>query len=312
MNESTMLWVGFNLFILIMLVLDLGVFHRKAHAVTVREALTWTGVWVGLAFCFNVFIYYYLGNDKAFEFFTGYVIEKSLSVDNIFVFIMIFSYFNVPAYAQHKVLFWGIAGALLMRIVFIMVGIEMIHQFHWLIYIFGGFLIITGMRFITRDEIKLDPDKNPVVRLVRKIFRVSPEFKGTNFFVRIDDKLWATPLFVVVILTEASDLIFAVDSIPAILAISDDSFIVYTSNVFAILGLRSLYFALAGVEKYFKHLKYGLAIVLIFVGIKMCITDWYKVPVEISLSFIVLTLSMTALTSMAERKSDNFPAPNEK
>lgn len=312
MNESTMLWGGFNLFILIMLVLDLSVFHRKAHAVTVKEALIWTGIWVTLAFCFNVFIYYYFGNEKAFEFFTGYVIEKSLSVDNIFVFIMIFSYFNVPASAQHKVLFWGIAGALIMRIVFILLGIELIHQFHWLIYIFGAFLIFTGIRFITQDDIKLDPDKNPVVKLVRKIFRVTPEFKDTSFFVKIDNRIWATPLFVVVILIEVSDLIFAVDSIPAILAISDDSFIVYTSNVFAILGLRSLYFALAGVEKYFTHLKYGLAIVLIFVGLKMCITDWYKIPVEISLSFIVLTLSMTVLTSMAKRKNGDFEASNEK
>jgi tellurite resistance protein TerC len=305
MNESTLLWVGFNLFILIMLVLDLGVFHRKAHAVTVKEALIWTGIWVTLAFCFNIFIYYYFGNEKAFEFFTGYVIEKSLSVDNIFVFIMIFSYFNVPASAQHKVLFWGIAGALIMRIVFILLGIELMHQFHWLIYIFGAFLIFTGIRFITQDDIKLDPDKNPVVKLVRKIFRVTPEFKGNSFFVKIDNRIWATPLFVVVILIEVCDLIFAVDSIPAILAISDDSFIVYTSNVFAILGLRSLYFALAGVEKYFTHLKYGLAIVLIFVGLKMCITDWYKIPVEISLSFIVLTLSMTVLTSMAKRKNSD-------
>ena len=304
MNESTILWVSFNLFILFMLVLDLGVFHRKAHAVSVKEALIWTGVWVTLAFCFNIFIYYFFGNDKAFEFFTGYVIEKSLSVDNIFVFIMIFSYFNVPASAQHKVLFWGIAGALLMRIVFILLGIELIHQFHWLIYIFGAFLIFTGIRFITQNDIKLDPDKNPVVKLVRKLFRVTDEYKGANFFVTIDKRLWATPLFVVVILIEISDLVFAVDSIPAILAISDDSFIVYTSNVFAVLGLRSLYFALAGIEKYFKFLKYGLAVVLIFVGIKMCITDIFKIPIEISLSFIVLTLGISLFASMLLQKKN--------
>lgn len=298
MSENSVLWVSFNLFIVIMLVLDLGVFHRKAHEVSVKEALIWTGVWITLAFFFNVFVYYYLGEEKAFEFFTGYLIEKSLSVDNIFVFIMIFSYFNVPVIAQHKVLFWGIMGALVMRAFFIMVGIELIHQFHWLIYIFGGFLIFTGLRFFSQEDIKLDPDKNPLVILVRKMFRITPEFKGTSFFVRIRGQLWATPLFLVVILIEASDLIFAVDSIPAILAISEDSFIVYTSNVFAILGLRSLYFALAGIEKYFRFLKYGLAVILVFVGTKMCITDFYKVPIEISLSFIVLTLGVSVLASM--------------
>ena len=198
MNDSTILWIGFNVFILVMLVLDLGVFHRKAHKVSVKEALTWTCVWIGLAFAFNVFVYYYLGEQKAFEFFTGYVIEKSLSVDNIFVFIMIFTYFNVPDSAQHKVLFWGIAGALLMRIVFILAGIELIHQFHWLIYIFGAFLIFTGIKFITQEDVKINPDRNPIVKLVRKFFRVTPEFKGTNFFVTIDKKIWATPLFVVV------------------------------------------------------------------------------------------------------------------
>ncbi len=298
MDESAILWISFNLFILAMLVLDLGVFHRKAHKVSVKEALVWTGIWIGLAFMFNVFVLYYFGHDKAFEFFTGYVIEKSLSIDNIFVFIMIFSYFNVPASSQHKVLFWGIAGALVMRVIFILVGIELIHQFHWLIYIFGAFLIFTGIRFVTQEDIKINPDKNPVVKLVRRLFPVTPGFVGNKFFVKIGSKMWTTPLFVVLILIEVSDLIFAVDSIPAILAISDDSFIVYTSNVFAILGLRSLYFALAGIENHFTYLKYGLAAVLIFVGLKMCISDLYKVPIEILLSFIVLTLGVSMFASM--------------
>jgi tellurite resistance protein TerC len=302
MEKTAMLWIGFNIFILLFLVLDLGVFHKKARQVSVKEALVWTCFWIGMAFVFNVFVYYYFGNDKAFEFFTGYLIEKSLSVDNVFVFIMIFSYFNVPASAQHKVLFWGIIGALVMRVIFILVGVELIHQFHWLIYIFGAFLIFTGFKFITQEEIQINPDKNPVVKLIRKIFRVTPEFRGNNFFVTINKKLWATPLFVTVILIEVSDLVFAVDSIPAILAISDDSFIVYTSNVFAILGLRSLYFALAGIEKYFKNLKYGLAVILIFVGTKMCIADFYKIPIEISLSFIVVTLSIATLTSMVQQQ----------
>jgi len=303
MNEGT-LWIGFNVFVLLMLVLDLGVFHRKSKVITVKDALTWTAVWILLAFLFNVFVYYQLGEEKAFEFFTGYLIEKSLSVDNIFVIILIFSFFNVPAAYQHKVLFWGILGALVMRVCFILAGVELIHKFHWLIYIFGGFLIFTGIRIITQGDLKLNPEKNPVVKFVRKIFRVTPDFEGDKFFIKRDNILWATPLFVVVVLIEATDLIFAVDSIPAILAVSEDSFIVYTSNVFAILGLRSLYFALAGMEKYFTHLKYGLSAILIFVGAKMCIADFYKVPIEISLAFIILTLATAVLTSMVMQRRD--------
>lgn len=292
------LWIGFNLFVLIMLALDLGLFHRSSKVISVKNALLWTGIWVLFAFIFNVFVYYQFGQEKAFEFFTGYIIEKSLSVDNIFVIILIFSYFNVPPAYQHKVLFWGILGALLLRVGFIFAGVELIHRFHWLVYIFGGFLIFTGIKIVTQGEMKLDPQRNPVVKFTRKIFRVTPDFEKDNFFVKKDGLLWATPLFVVVILIEATDLVFAVDSIPAILAISDDTFIVYTSNVFAILGLRSLYFALAGIEKYFIYLKYGLSVILVFVGIKMCIADWYKIPIEISLAFIILTLSVAVLASM--------------
>jgi tellurite resistance protein TerC len=301
MNQ-TYLWIGFNLFVLLLLVLDLGVFHRKAKVISVKEALAWTGVWVVMAFLFNIFVYYYFGEVKAFEFFTGYLIEKSLSVDNIFVIILIFSYFNVPAEYQHKVLFWGILGALIMRVCFILAGVELIHKFHWLIYIFGSFLIFTGIRFLVQNETKFDPEKNPVVKLVRKVFRVTPAFEKDKFFIKRDNVLWATPLFLVVVLIEATDIIFAVDSIPAILAISDDSFIVYTSNVFAILGLRSLYFALAGIDKYFMYLKYGLAAILIFVGTKMVISDYYKIPVEISLAFIILTLSLAVLASIVMQR----------
>ncbi len=304
MNQ-TYLWIGFNLFVLLLLVLDLGVFHRKAKVISVKEALAWTCVWVVMAFLFNIFVYYHFGEVKAFEFFTGYLIEKSLSVDNIFVIILIFSYFNVPAEYQHKVLFWGILGALIMRVCFILAGVELIHKFHWLIYIFGSFLIFTGIRFLVQNETKFDPEKNPVVKLVRKVFRVTPSFEKDKFFIKRDNVLWATPLFLVVVLIEATDLIFAVDSIPAILAISDDSFIVYTSNVFAILGLRSLYFALAGIDKYFMYLKYGLAAILIFVGTKMVISDYYKIPVEISLAFIVLTLSLTVLASVVMKRRQN-------
>lgn len=302
MNEAT-LWIGFNVFVLIMLALDLGVFHRKSEEIQVKDALIWTCVWITLAFLFNVFVYYHFGEEKAFEFFTGYLIEKSLSVDNIFVIILIFSYFHVPAAYQHKVLFWGILGALVMRVCFILAGVELIHKFHWLIYIFGGFLVITGIRILTQGDMKLEPEKNPVVKFVRRIFRVTPDFDGDKFFVKRDNLLWATPLFVVVVMIEVTDLVFAVDSIPAILAISEDAFIVYTSNVFAILGLRSLYFALAGIEKYFVYLKYGLSAILIFVGVKMCIADIYKIPVEISLAFIVLTLAMAVLASLTMQSS---------
>lgn len=302
MSETAILWGTFNLFVLGMLALDLGVFHRKSHDVGLREALTWTGVWITLAMLFNLFIYYYFDKEKAIEFFTGYVIEKSLSVDNIFVIIMIFSYFKVPTSYQHKVLFWGILGALVMRVIFILAGIELIHRFHWLIYIFGGFLIITGIRMLTAGDAKLEPEKNPLAKLARKLFPFTESFEGDRFFVRRDAKLWATPLFLVVVLIEATDLIFAVDSIPAILAISEDPFIVYTSNVFAILGLRSLYFALAGVEKYFQYLKYGLSTILVFVGVKMSITDIYKIPVDLSLIVIVFILAISMIASVVVQK----------
>ncbi len=303
MNQST-LWISFNVFVLLMLALDLGVFHRKSKEVKIKEALLWTCVWIFLAFLFNVFVYYYFGEEKAFEFFTGYLIEKSLSVDNIFVIILIFSYFNVPSAYQHKVLFWGILGALVLRAIFILAGVELIHKFHWVIYIFGAFLVYTGIRITTQGDIKIEPDKNVLVRMVRKIFPVTSNFEGDQFFVRREGTLRATPLLLVVIVIEATDLVFAVDSIPAILSISEDAFIVYTSNVFAILSLRSLYFAVAGIEKYFIYLKYGLSAILIFVGLKMCIADLYKVPIEISLAFIVLTLSMSVLASLAMRKAE--------
>jgi tellurite resistance protein TerC len=297
MNESAILWIFFNLFVLAMLALDLGVFHKKSHEVSVREALSWTCLWITLAMLFNLFVYYYFDKDKALEFFTGYLIEKSLSVDNIFVIILIFSYFKVPAAYQHKVLFWGILGALVMRVIFILTGVELIHRFHWLIYIFGGFLVFTGIRMLTSGDLKIDPEKNPVLKLARKIFPVTTSFQGDRFFVRKEGKTWATPLFLVVILIETTDLIFAVDSIPAILAISDDSFIVYTSNVFAILGLRSLYFALAGIEKYFRYLKYGLSAILVFVGVKMCIADVFKIPTEVSIIIIGFALMIAMISS---------------
>lgn len=302
MSETTILWVSFNVFVLIMLALDLGVFHRKSHEISVKEALVWTGVWITLALLFNLFIYLYFGNDLALEFLTGYLIEKSLSIDNIFVIMMIFSYFHVPPPYQHKVLFLGIFGALIMRLFFILAGIELIHRFHWLIYIFGGFLIVTGIRMIFSNDTKINPEKNIFVRLVKKVIPVTDAYEGDKFFVRNNGRLWATPLFLVVIVIEATDLIFAVDSIPAILAVSEDPFIVYTSNAFAILGLRSLYFALSGIEKYFKYLKYGLAVILVFVGTKMAIADIIKIPVHLSLIIIAFILGVSILASMWRSK----------
>ena len=309
MSDSAILWVGFNVFVLIMLALDLGVFHRKSHEVSLKEALTWTGVWITLALAFNVFIYYYFDEEFAVQFLTGYLIEKSLSVDNIFVIILIFSYFHVPSQYQHKVLFLGILGALVMRAIFIFAGIELIHRFHWLIYIFGGFLIITGIRMLFSDDTKIDPEKNFFVRMVRKIMPVTNDYVDDKFFTRVDGALWATPLFLALVVIEATDLIFAVDSIPAILAISEEPFIVYTSNAFAILGLRSLYFALAGIEKYFKYLKYGLALILVFVGSKMAMAQLFKIPVEISLLVIavILGVSMVASVRKSRKELKNIP-----
>lgn len=311
-----MLWVGFNAFVILMLALDLGVFHRKSHEVSIKEALTWTAVWITISLLFNFFIYKYLGEQKAVEFLTGYLIEKSLSVDNIFVIILIFSYFQVPAAYQHKVLFYGILGALVMRAGFIFAGIELIHRFHWLIYAFGGFLVFTGIKMLTSGDSKIDPENNLFTKLVRMVLPVTGKFHEDKFFIKQTGHIWATPLFLVVILVEGTDLIFAMDSIPAILAISDDPFIVYTSNVFAILGLRSLYFALAGAEKYFRYLKIGLAAILIFVGLKMAIADIYKIPISISLIVIasLLVISMVAsvlITKKVEEDNEDVHHQNK-
>ncbi|HEX8269874.1 MAG TPA: TerC family protein [Flavobacterium sp.] len=298
MEDNFWLWAGFNIFVLLMLVLDLAVFHRKAHEVRIKEALIWTGVWITLALLFNYGVYHYAGKEKAMEFLAGYLIEKSLSVDNIFVFILIFSYFRVKPEYQHKVLFWGILGALIMRAMFIVAGIALIHRFHWIIYIFAAFLVYTGLKMLFQGEQEVNPEKNAVVRIFKKMFPVTNEYRGGKFFVRIDGKKYATLLFVVVVMIEASDLIFAVDSIPAVLAISDDPFIVYTSNVFAILGLRALYFALDGMHKAFRYLKLGLSFILIFVGAKMFLSDIYPIPIYHSLIAIGSILLFSILASI--------------
>jgi tellurite resistance protein TerC len=301
-TSSVWLWVGFNVFVLVMLALDLGVFHRKAHVVSAREAATWSAVWIGLALLFNLGIWHFLGPQKGVEFLTGYLIEKSLSVDNIFVFALIFGYFAVPQEYQHRVLFWGILGALVMRAIFIAAGAALLASFHWIIYVFGAFLIVTGIKMVLTPAKGLEPEKNPVVRLVRRLFPVSDRYHGQRFFVRDRGILTATPLFVVLALVETTDLIFAVDSIPAIFAVTSDPFIVYTSNVFAILGLRSLYFLLAGVMSKFEYLKHGLAAILVFVGTKMAIIDLYKIPSTVSLGVVAAILAIAVVASLARAR----------
>jgi tellurite resistance protein TerC len=296
--DSLYLWIGFNVFVLFMLALDLGVFHKKSHVVSVKEALAWSGVWVALALVFNYGLYVYRGETIALEFLTGYLIEKSLSVDNIFVFALIFSYFSVPQQYQHKVLFWGILGALVLRAIFIAVGAALLAEFHWIIYVFGGFLVLTGIKMALQKEHGVHPERNPLVKLFRRFFTVTDRYDGDKFFTWENGKRVATPLFIVLLIVEFTDLIFAVDSIPAIFAVTKDPFIVYTSNVFAILGLRSLYFALAGIMHKFHYLKVGLSVVLMFVGIKMLLTDLYKIPAEISLLVICLVLAVSVIASL--------------
>ncbi len=303
MTDTLWLWVGFNVFVLLMLALDLGVFHRKAHIVSFREAIGWTIAWVTLAMLFNLGVWHFAGAQKALEFTTGYVIEYSLSVDNIFVFAMLFSYFAVPPMYQHRVLFWGILGALILRAIMIVAGTVLITKFAWVIYIFGAFLIITGIKMIVKREEEIHPERNPVVRWFKKLMPVTSDYRGDKFFVRENGIRMATPLFVVLLLVEISDVIFAVDSIPAIFAVTKDPFIVYTSNVFAILGLRSLYFALAGVLDKFHYLKIGLGVVLTFVGVKMLLGHTaYKIDTLISLGVIVTVLALSIIVSLLRPK----------
>lgn len=304
MEANSTFWIGFNLFVLLMLALDLGVFNRKAHVVSVKEALTWSGVWICLSLIFNGLIYHWFGEAKAVEFFTGYVIEKSLSVDNIFVFVLVFRYFQIPSIYQHKILFWGILGALVMRVIFIFAGVALIEKFHWTIYLFGAFLIYTGYKMFTEQDKKIEPEKNPVIKLFRRVMPVTSDLRGDKFFVSENGKKYATPLFLVLILIETTDLIFAVDSIPAILAVTQDRFIVYTSNVFAILGLRSLYFALAHVIHRFIYLSTGLAVILVFVGLKMVLVDVIKIPTYVSLIVIAVIITASIVLSLIKTRND--------
>jgi tellurite resistance protein TerC len=298
-GNSAGLWIGFSLFILFMLSLDLGLFNRKAHAIKYREAAIWSAVWVTLAMIFAGVVFWYQGTDLGLKFLTGYVIELSLSVDNLFVFLLIFSFFKVPAMVQHRVLFWGVLGALVMRLTMIFVGATLINRFHWILYLFGAFLVYTGARMFRQEDTDMQPEENPVVRLVTRYVPITRHFEGKHFFTRVNGKLTGTLLLLVLVIVEVTDLVFAVDSIPAIFAITTNTFIVYTSNVFAILGLRSMYFLLAGVVEKFQYLRMGLAIVLTFIGAKMLLEGFHLViPVWLSLVVVAIVLLASVVASV--------------
>ena len=290
-------WILFNLFVIAMLTLDLGVLNRRAHAVGLREALAWSGAWVTLAGAFAVAVFFWHGRAEALQFVTGYVVELSLSVDNLFIFLLIFRYFKVPGEHQHKVLFWGVLGALVMRGVFIAAGVGLIQRFAWITYAFGALLIYSGIKLLRQGNVQIHPEKNPVLRLFRRAFPVTTEYEGGRFFTR-RDRLYATPLLVVLLVVETTDILIAVDSVPAVLAITLNAFIVYTSNVFAILGLRSMYSALAGMMDRFHYLHYGLSVVLIFVGLKMIGSHYVDLPTEWVLGTVLLVLATSIVASL--------------
>jgi tellurite resistance protein TerC len=309
---SPVLWIGFIACVLALLALDLGVFHRNAHEVKFREALTWSVVWVSLAMVFNLGVYYWFGPERALEFLAGYLIEKALSVDNVFVFLVIFSYFSVPAAYQHRVLFWGIVGALVMRAVFIVLGAALLSAFHWVIYVFGALLVVTGIKMLRAGDEQVRPDRNPVYRWFTRVVPSVPDYRGPRFWVVEHGKWMATPLLLVLVAIEATDLVFAVDSIPAIFAVTRDPFIVFTSNIFAILGLRAMFFMLAGVMGRFVYLKTGLALVLAFVGTKMLVSDFYKVPIAVSLAVVAALIGGSIVVSLVKtRAAGPVAAPGE-
>lgn len=312
MHESIWFWLIFGGVVIVMLAIDLGVFHREPHVISIKESLIWTGVWIGTALLFNLVILLIEGPSPALEFLTGFVIEKSLSVDNIFVFALIFSYFSVPREYQHKVLFWGIIGAAIMRLGLILLGTTLIRAFEWIIYIFGAFLIYAGIRMLSGVEERVDPERNIFVRAARRVLPLTSEYHSARFLVRRDGRLRLTPLIVVLLVVETTDVLFALDSIPAIFAVTTDSFIVFTSNIFAILGLRSLYFTLAGMLDRFQYLKYGLAAVLILVGLKMLVSELVQVPTWVTLVVVLVLLAFSVAVSLARDDGDNRGRKDEK
>jgi tellurite resistance protein TerC len=308
MTKGALLWVIFGVVVAAMMALDLGVFHRRAHTVKFKEALAWSAVWVALAIAFLGLVYWWRGAPAALEFLTGYVIEESLSVDNLFVFLLIFSYFKVSPQHQHEVLFWGILGAMVFRAIFVVAGVTLIHRFEWIIYVFGAVLIVSGLKMAFEKDKKIRPEKNPVLQLFRRLMPVTEQYEGGKLFVTRNRSLLATPLFVVLLVIETTDIIFAVDSVPAVLAITTDPFIVYTSNVFAILGLRSLYFVLAALVGLFHYLNYGLSVILVFVGFKMVLSDFVGIPVGITLGVVVLVLALSVIASLIWPKKPAVPS----
>lgn len=310
MPNEAFLWVGFNLFVILMLVLDWKVFHRGAHVISIKNSLLWTFFWIVLALLFNVLIYFWYDRDIAFAFLTGYLIEKSLSVDNLFVFLLIFSYFSVPLVYQHKVLYWGILGAIVMRLIFILAGIALIRTFHWMLFVFAVLLIFTALRMVFQKDREIDPEKNPVLRIFRRFVPITEDYQNDKFFIKKYGRYFVTPLFIVVLVIETTDIVFAADSIPAIFGITQDPFIVYSSNIFAILGLRALYFALAGVMRLFHLLHYGLVIVLIFIGVKMILEVLYhydlplgfEMPIGIALGVVGGILALFFIASLIWRR----------
>jgi len=297
--HTFLLWAGFNLFVFFLLVFDLKVLNRKPHEISIKESLMWSGVWIALSFLFNIGVYYWFGRESALQFFTGYLIEKSLSIDNLFVFLLLFSYFKVPAKHQHKVLYWGILGALFMRGVLILLGAALITRFHWILYIFGLFLVVTGIKMAFQDEKKeVHPERNIFVRFFKKFFPVTSGYHEEKFFVKTNGKRYGTLLIIVLIVIETTDLLFAVDSIPAIFAITQNSFIIFTSNVFAILGLRSLYFALAGIMDLFYYLRHGLSVVLTFIGLKMLLMGIVSIPIGLALGVVATVLLIAVAASI--------------
>ncbi|UCD17779.1 MAG: TerC family protein [Candidatus Zixiibacteriota bacterium] len=296
--NKIILWGGFNILVLVMLALDLGVFHRKDHRISMKESIVWSIIWVVVALVFNVIVYFWRGPETALQFFTGYLIERSLSIDNIFVFLLIFSFFGVPEKYQYKVLFWGILGALVLRGLFIALGTILISQFHWVLYIFGAFLIYAGLKMALADDKKIEPERNPVLKMVRRLIPITKDYRKGRFFIRENARRLATPLFVVLVVVETTDVVFALDSIPAIFAITLDPFIVYTSNVFAILGLRALYFALAALMDMFYYLKYALGAILAFVGVKMLISSYVIIPIGVALGVIAGLLTFAIIFSV--------------
>ncbi len=301
-SNEFLLFILFNAFILVMLALDLGVFNRTAHTITLKEAVIWSVVWTALALVFNAGVFVVAGTTKGLEFFTGYLIERALSFDNIFVFVIIFSYFGVPAQYHHKALFWGVVGALITRSIFIAAGTALIIHFEWILYIFGAILIISGWKMMTEKDIEVHPDRNIFIRATRRFFPVTSGYESSKFFLRSDGKLFLTPLFLVLITVETTDIVFAIDSIPAVFGVTQDPFIVYSSNVFAILGLRATYFLLAGIMDSFHYISHGLSLVLIFIGLKMLVAELFPIPIVASLIIVAIILTVAVIASMIRNR----------